>query len=166
VRATWWGAVGLALAAACMPGPKPPEPLKPVRFLLINDVYVADTLGELGLFYRLAPVAFVGKSLVRGGGQNPLEAAQLGCPVLFGPHMENFEELAAGLLRAGGARRVADGAELAAAVALLLENRAARAQMATCARAAAASQGGALEATLGALAPLLERTLGPVDAGA
>jgi len=46
VRATWWGAVGLALAAACMPGPKPPEPLKPVRFLLINDVYVADTLND------------------------------------------------------------------------------------------------------------------------
>jgi 3-deoxy-D-manno-octulosonic-acid transferase len=103
---------------------------------------------------------------VPGGGQNPLEAAQLGCPVLFGPHMDNFEELAASLLRAGGARRVADAAELAAAVALLLEDRAARERMSACARAAAASQAGALEATLGALAPLLERTLGPVDAGA
>ena len=46
MRATWWGAVGLALAAACLPAPKPPEPLKPVRFLLINDVYVADTLND------------------------------------------------------------------------------------------------------------------------
>ena len=46
MRATWWGAVGLALAAACVPAPNPPEPLKPVRFLLINDVYVADTLND------------------------------------------------------------------------------------------------------------------------
>ncbi|HTG49005.1 MAG TPA: metallophosphoesterase, partial [Gemmatimonadales bacterium] len=46
MRATWWGGVGLALAAACLPAPKPPEPLKPVRFLLINDVYVADTLTD------------------------------------------------------------------------------------------------------------------------
>ena len=129
-------------------------------------VYVADTLGELGLFYRVASIAFVGKSLVAEGGQNPLEAAGLGCATLFGPHMDNFEELAASLLRAGGARRVADGAELAAAVALLLQDPAARAEMASRARAAAASEAGALDATLAALAPLLERTLGAADAGA
>jgi hypothetical protein len=46
VRLTWRGALGLTLAAACYPGPKPPEPLNPVRFLLINDVYVADTLSD------------------------------------------------------------------------------------------------------------------------
>jgi 3-deoxy-D-manno-octulosonic-acid transferase len=129
-------------------------------------VYVADTLGELGLFYRVAPIAFVGKSLVPEGGQNPLEAARLGCAVLFGPHMDNFEGLAASLLRAGGARRVADAGELAAVVALLLEAPAARADMAARARAAAASEAGALQATLAALAPLLERTLGAADAGA
>ena len=129
-------------------------------------VYVADTLGELGLFYRVAPIAFVGKSLVPEGGQNPLEAARLGCAVLFGPHMGNFEELAASLLRAGGARRVADAAELAAAVALLLDDPAARADMASRARAAAARAAGALDETLAALAPLLERTLGPADARA
>jgi 3-deoxy-D-manno-octulosonic-acid transferase len=129
-------------------------------------VYIADTLGELGLFYRVASIAFVGKSLVAEGGQNPLEAAGLGCATLFGPHMDNFEELAASLLRAGGARRVADGAELAAAVALLLQDPAARAEMASRARAAAASEAGALDATLAALAPLLERTLGAADAGA
>jgi 3-deoxy-D-manno-octulosonic-acid transferase len=129
-------------------------------------VYIADTLGELGLFYRVASIAFVGKSLVPEGGQNPLEAARLGCAVLFGPHMENFEELAASLLRTGGARRVADGAELGAAVALLLQDPAARAEMASRARAAAAREAGALDATLAALAPLLERTLGAADAGA
>ncbi|MEK7246413.1 MAG: 3-deoxy-D-manno-octulosonic acid transferase, partial [Pseudomonadota bacterium] len=48
------------------------------------EIYLADTLGEFGLFYRLARAAFIGKSLVPEGGQNPLEAARLGCPILFG----------------------------------------------------------------------------------
>jgi len=131
-----------------------------------HAVYLADTLGELGLFYRLARVAFVGKSLVPEGGQNPLEPARLGCPVLFGPHMANFADLAAALLRAGAARQVADGAALAAAVAEIVASPAVRSAMAKRGMAAAQSAGGALEATLAALAPLLERTLGPVDAGA
>jgi 3-deoxy-D-manno-octulosonic-acid transferase len=129
-------------------------------------LYVADTLGELGLFYRLAMVAFVGKSLVPQGGQNPLEPARLGCPVLFGPHMVNFAEPAAGLLRAGAAREVADASALAAVVAELLADPAARARMAERGRAATAGDTGALDATLTALAPLLERALGPADAGA
>ncbi len=56
-------------------------------------VYVADTLGELGLFYRLARVALIGGSLVPHGGQNPLEAARLGCPIITGPHHFNFGEI-------------------------------------------------------------------------
>ena len=127
-------------------------------------LYLADTLGELGLFYRLAMVAFVGKSLVPGGGQNPLEAARLGCPVLFGPHMANFAPAAAALLQAGSAREVADGAALAAAVAELIADPAARACMAERGLAATAGDAGVLRATLAALAPLLERTLGPIDA--
>jgi 3-deoxy-D-manno-octulosonic-acid transferase len=66
-------------------------------------VYVADTLGELGLFYRLASVALVGGSLVPHGGQNPLEAARLGCPILLGPHTTNFTEPVTRLLQTGGA---------------------------------------------------------------
>ena len=154
--AVWLAGKGIAVArrsAREMPGPD-------------CAVYLADTLGELGLFYRLAPVAFVGKSLVPEGGQNPLEAARLGCPVLFGPHMDNFEELAGSLLRAGGAQQVANARELAAAVALLLEDRPARTRMAERARLAAKSEAGALSSTLTALAPLLERTVGPADAGA
>lgn len=83
-----------------------------------GPVHIADTLGELGLFYRLAGAALVGGSLVPRGGQNPLEPARLGCPVLFGPHMENFAEAAAALLAAGGAVRVAgaDAGALAAAL--------------------------------------------------
>ena len=130
-------------------------------------LYLADTLGELGLLYRLAPVAFVGKSLVApGGGQNPLEPARLGCPVLFGPHMANFAQPAARLLEAGGARQVGDAGELATTVAALLEAPAARATMAAQARSAAEQGSDALGATLAALAPLLERHLGPADAGA
>ena len=108
--AAWLAQEGIAFARRSqgeMPGPQ-------------HAVYLADTLGELGLFYRLARVAFVGKSLVPEGGQNPLEPARLGCPVLFGPHMANFADLAAGLLRAGAARQVADGAALAAAVAEII----------------------------------------------
>lgn len=64
-------------------------------------VYIADTLGELGLFYRFAPVACIGRSFSAdgGGGHNPIEAAQLGCAVLYGPHVQNlqaiYDELAA-----------------------------------------------------------------------
>jgi len=73
-------------------------------------VYVADTIGELGLFYRLAGVALVGGSLVPHGGQNPLEAARLGCPILIGPHGANFEEAVTRLREAGGLVPVAASA--------------------------------------------------------
>lgn len=76
-------------------------------------IYVADTLGELGLFYRLADAALVGGSLVPHGGQNPLEPARLGCAMAFGPHMGNFEGAVARLLAAGGAVRVPGPAALA-----------------------------------------------------
>ena len=59
------------------------------------DVLVLDTVGELSDVYGAATLAFVGGSLVRKGGQNPLEPARWGVPTLFGPHMENFREVAA-----------------------------------------------------------------------
>ncbi|WP_037301386.1 3-deoxy-D-manno-octulosonic acid transferase [Rubritepida flocculans] len=102
-----------------------------------GGVYIADTMGELGLLYRLADVALVGGSLVPHGGQNPLEPARLGCPILLGPHMENFAEATALLERAGGARRVgADPAALAAAVADVLTRPEEAAAMAAAAAAA------------------------------
>ncbi len=60
-----------------------------------TQIYIADTLGELGLFYRLSPVACVGRSFSDdgGGGHNPIEAAQLGCAVLHGPHVQNQQEI-------------------------------------------------------------------------
>lgn len=96
-----------------------------------TDLYIADTLGELGLWYRLAPLVMMGGSLVPVGGHNPLEPARLGSAVLFGPQMYNFSEASAGLLREGGALQVQDAQGIAAAVAALLQDGAQREAMAT-----------------------------------
>ncbi len=71
-------------------------------------VVILDTIGELNGCYPLATVAFVGGSLVAEGGHNPIEPAACGVPVLFGPHMEDFAEIAADLVDCGGARTVTD----------------------------------------------------------
>lgn len=76
------------------------------------DVVVVDTIGELGRLYGLATVGFVGGSLVGLGGHNPLEPAALGCPVLFGPDMHNFDAMARMLVEAGAGVCVANEAEL------------------------------------------------------
>ena len=70
-----------------------------------TDIYIADTLGELGLFYRLAGIVFMGGSLVEHGGQNPIEAIKLGAAVVHGPHVFNFSDVYEALDKAGGARR-------------------------------------------------------------
>ena len=70
-----------------------------------TDIYVADTMGELGLFYRLAPIVFMGGSLVAHGGQNPIEAVKLGASIVHGPHVFNFTDVYEALDNAGGARR-------------------------------------------------------------
>ncbi len=73
-----------------------------------TDIYVADTVGELGLVYRLAPIVFIGGSLIRHGGQNPIEPAKLGAAILHGPHVWNFAEIYAALDQARGAETIAD----------------------------------------------------------
>ncbi len=87
-----------------------------------TDIYIADTMGELGLFFRLCPVSFIGKSLVNLGGQNPIEPAQLGSAILFGPHMWNFSNIAECLLEKGGAKEVTSAEDLAKAVAKFICN--------------------------------------------
>jgi len=78
-----------------------------------GGIWLIDTLGELGLAYRLADIAFVGRSLVPpGGGQNPLEAARLGCAIAMGPLTGNFNDATAALAEAGALARVADAAGL------------------------------------------------------
>src|ERR1700757_2569654 len=77
-----------------------------------TDIYVADTLGELGLFYRLSGIVFMGGSLVEHGGQNPIEAVKLGAAIVHGPHVFNFSDVYEALDGAGGARTADDGEAL------------------------------------------------------
>ncbi len=112
-------------------------------------------MGELGLFYRLCPVVFVGASLVPHGGQNPLEPARLGAAVLFGPHMRNFAE-AEGRLVAAGALRVGDGPELAEAVGRLLAQPAEATRLGAALAAATAQDSAVLDAVAAALLPMLD----------
>ena len=126
-----------------------------------TDIYVADTLGELGLFYRLAGIAFVGGSLVAHGGQNPLEPARLDCAVLHGPHMTNFAPAVAALAEAGGAVAVADATALSAALGRLLDDPVARARCADAAGRVAAAGGDVLDRVMAHLAPLLAVAAAP-----
>lgn len=121
------------------------------------DLYLADTMGELGLFYRLAPIVFMGKSLLAEGGQNPFEPARLGAAVLFGPRMSNFPEMAPAMTACGGAEQVPDEAGLADAVARLLADPALLARRRDAASAWAESEAHVLDAVLDALAPFLDR---------
>jgi 3-deoxy-D-manno-octulosonic-acid transferase len=120
------------------------------------EIFLADTLGELGLFYRLVRAAFVGKSLAGEGGQNPFEGARLGCPILFGPRMGNFEDIAARMIAVGAARRVANAAELGMILDQLLDDTDARARMGGAGEKVAVAESGALEAIFKRLEPLLE----------
>ncbi|MEZ5931375.1 MAG: 3-deoxy-D-manno-octulosonic acid transferase [Alphaproteobacteria bacterium] len=128
-----------------------------------TGLYVADTLGELGLFYRLARIAFIGGSLVPHGGQNPLEAARLGCPPLFGPHTGNFDEMTAELLEKGAARRVRDADELAGTVEALFADPAVLERMTAAGIDAGTEEAAVLDRVQAALAPLLDRQLGAVE---
>jgi 3-deoxy-D-manno-octulosonic-acid transferase len=119
------------------------------------DIYVADTLGELGLIYRIAPVVFMGGSLASHGGQNPIEAIRLGAAVLHGPHVWNFAEIYATLDAAHGAELVADAAALTDRLGVWLGDATARKAAADAAAAAVEKLGGALQRTLAALHPYL-----------
>jgi len=120
-----------------------------------SDVYVADTVGELGLIYRLAPIVFMGGSLVPHGGQNPIEAAKLGTAILHGPHVWNFTDIYSALDEAHGAVPVTNAEMLVARLADWLEDNGKRQQAADAARRTVDALGGALERTLEALRPYL-----------
>ena len=120
-----------------------------------TDIYVADTLGELGLFYRVAPVVLVGGSLIPHGGQNVLEPARLDCAVLHGPHMENFRAIVDELTASGGAFEVADAEELVKAVDRLLGDEELRVHVSATAAAIAAHKEDILNAVVDQLEPVL-----------
>jgi 3-deoxy-D-manno-octulosonic-acid transferase len=119
------------------------------------DVFVADTLGELGLIYRLAPIVFMGGSLASRGGQNPIEAIRLGAAIVHGPHVWNFAEIYASLDAAHGAELVADEESLTRCLAGWLANPTARKAVADAAAATVEKLGGALDRTVTAIEPYL-----------
>jgi len=125
-----------------LPGPK-------------TDVYLADTIGEMGLVYRLAPIAFVGGSLAPRGGQNPIEPARLDVAVLHGGSTRNFAEIYGELDRCGGATLVADAESLARTIVELTERPARRAAQIAAAREVVDRSAGALQRTLTELLPML-----------
>jgi 3-deoxy-D-manno-octulosonic-acid transferase len=119
------------------------------------DVFVADTLGELGLIYRLAPIVFMGGSLASHGGQNPIEPIRLGAAVVHGPHVWNFAEIYATLDTAHGAQLIADEEALTACLAAWLADPATRTAVAEAGIMTVAQLSGALERTIASLEPYL-----------
>ena len=120
------------------------------------QIYVADTLGEVGVIFRSASVVFMGKSLAApGGGQNPIEPAQCGCAVLHGPHVGNFVEVYATLDADKGAVQIDDAAALARAVQFLLTDPAMLRRMGRAAATSVEKLGGAARETIAAVTPLL-----------
>jgi 3-deoxy-D-manno-octulosonic-acid transferase len=120
-----------------------------------TDIYVADTVGELGLVYRVAPIVFMGGSLIPHGGQNPIEPAKFGAAILHGPHVSNFAEIYAALDEARGAEMVADAGRLTVRIGAWLKDTEERARVAAASKKTVDLLGGALERTLAALEPYL-----------
>lgn len=124
----------------------------------VASIYIADTMGEMGALYNLAPVALVaGSMLAHLRGHNPIEPAKLGAAIISGPHVESFEPVYAALHRANAAIFVGDARELAAAVAQLWGEEAARSAQTSAARAYVAQNDGVLDRTVDELLALLPR---------
>ena len=121
------------------------------------DVWLGDSLGEMALYYGLADVALLGGSFAPLGGQNLIEAAACGCPVVLGPHTFNFAEAAELACAAGAAQRVADMAQGVETACALAQDSAALAQAQRTAAQFAQAHRGAAQATVVAVAGLLER---------
>ncbi len=125
-----------------------------------TDILIADTIGQMGLWYRLAEVVFIGGSLVPHGGQNPLEPARLNCAVIAGPHTDNFRRMTKEMRQASALLRI-DGAEgLSAAVARLLSDPGYCAAMVRAAQSYSESHAGVLDRVVEILRPYLDRATG------
>lgn len=123
----------------------------------VSEVFVIDSLGELGRFYACAQVAFVGGSLQVVGGHNLLEPAATGTAILSGPHLHNFADIAKRLREAGAMRVIEDAAALASDLEMLFGDEAIRVAMATNARRLLDEGRGALERTVALIEPALPR---------
>ncbi|MET0744529.1 MAG: 3-deoxy-D-manno-octulosonic acid transferase [Microvirga sp.] len=120
-----------------------------------TDIYVADTMGEMGLFYRLCPIVLVGGTLVPVGGHNPIEAAKLGGAILHGPHVHNAREIYAAIDDAHGALMVQDADGLARALDALLRDPSLTRAMARTATEVVNGLGGAVDRTMQSIEPFI-----------
>lgn len=120
-----------------------------------TDVFLGDTIGEMGLYLRMTEIAFVGRSLFGEGGQNPLEPAMLGCAVLSGPNVQNFRDSYQRLAKSGCARMVRDVEMLAKGVGYLLVNDDMRHKMIAAGQDSLQEMRGALTETVRGLEPYL-----------
>ncbi len=119
------------------------------------NVYVVDSVGELGLVFRSVGVVLMGKSVLPGGGQNPIEPAKFGCAILHGPYVENFTEVYGELAAAKAAARVSDAASVARAAQYLLSEPARMRKMGRAAAEAVEKLGGASRGIMNAVEPFL-----------
>ena len=119
-------------------------------------IYIADTLGEMGLFYRLATFCFVGGTLVPLGGHNPLEPAALHCAVLAGPHTANAASAYDAVLSAQGFGRVHNSADIVREAKRLLQDRDVAAQAGEAAARGGATLSGAVDRTITALKTMFD----------
>jgi 3-deoxy-D-manno-octulosonic-acid transferase len=128
------------------------------------DAVILDTIGELAQLYQIATAVFVGGSLVPAGGHNILEPAVHGRPIIFGPHMDNFAEIADAFLAKGAAIQVRTERELEDAVVSLMGDPVRRTRLGAAARALVDANRGAKDKTLNVIAELLPREEPPRSA--
>jgi 3-deoxy-D-manno-octulosonic-acid transferase len=122
-----------------------------------HDVVILDTIGELAQLFQVATAVFVGGSLVDAGGHNILEPAVFGKPIVFGPHMQNFAEIARTFLDNGAAIQIRTPRELETVLLELLGDPVRRASLGAAARALVEANRGARAKSLAVLADLLPR---------
>jgi 3-deoxy-D-manno-octulosonic-acid transferase len=121
-----------------------------------TDIYLGDTIGDMGLYLRLTEIAFVGRSLTAQGGQNPLEPAMLKSAILSGRNVQNFRDSYQRLIKNGGAKLVRDKDMLAGAVNYLFNNPAERQVMIEAGLKTVEDMRGSLTRTLTALEPFIQ----------
>jgi 3-deoxy-D-manno-octulosonic-acid transferase len=124
-----------------------------------DNVYIVDLMGELGIWYRAAPIAAIGGSLVPIGGHNPIEAAQLGCALIYGPHMYSMPGIVAELQADNAALMVVDAQSLAEALTRLMEDKSLTQAMGAAGRHVAERNRHVIDRAFAALDPMIDRAL-------